>query len=156
MYLYGTVIGMSYVTDALKHGVVKERSYGLSVTSISAIRGGGLKKGEGMVTVNTYIPISLRVTDDARRFYDLGPGSYHVVFGQGLNKLAKDYTALIEPNNSCHALGVNLIPKRILEFNSSGNLSAVLVVPSGMNVTIEADAILADLIIKYEKTMEEM
>jgi len=154
MYLSGYVINMSYITDSNKNAVIKNNCIGLSVLSVSTIQGGQiLKKG----THNTvYKPLPIRVTDDGDKFYDLYPGAYQIVFEQGLTKLPKDCEATLVENDFCHSTGAIVLPHTYFEFDSKSNITTTLIVPEHTKVSLELGCTIADLFVKYEKTMEEM
>lgn len=154
MYLSGYVINMSYITDANKNAVVKNNCIGLTVLSVSAIQGGVVtKKGTHNIV---YKPLPMRITDEGQKFYDLYSGAYQIVFEQGLVKLPKDCEASVVENDFCHSTGGLLLSHKYFEFDSKSNIVTTLVVPEHTKISLELGSTIADLFVKYEKTLEEM
>ncbi len=154
MYLSGYVINMSYITDSNKNAVIKNNCVGLTVLSASAIQGGMVtKKGTHNIV---YKPLPIRVTDEGQKFYDLYPGAYQIVFEQGLQKLPKDCESQVVENDFCHSTGGLLLSHTYYEHDSKSNITTTLVVPEHAKISLELGCTVADLFVKYEKTMEEM
>lgn len=154
MYLSGYVINMSYINNLKSSAVIKNNCVGLTVLSASSIQGGSITKKGVYNTI--YKPMPTRTTDDGQKFYDLYPGAYLIVFEQGLTKLPKDCEATLMENDFCHSTGGLLLSHTYYEYEYKSNITTTLVVPEHTKISLELGCTIADLFVKYEKTMEEI
>ena len=117
MYLSGTVLKMNYIVDNGKTAIVKNHSVGLTVISISAIQGGAINKD--MSHAGKYIPVPVHVdSENNKKSYRLGEGSYLVVFEQGINKLPKDAIATLEGNDFTKYVGAYFVGNKYFEYDA--------------------------------------
>jgi hypothetical protein len=141
----GEVINKTVLTDANGLAIINPVSVGLTLSSISAMRGGKatLESSLGL----TYSPVPVRVVleDNKRKFCDLYEGVYTVHFHQVLKSFPEDIMLSIESSLSLTKTGAYIVPQKYYKYHSMGNLTALLVIPSSCHVTFEIGTNIAEL-----------
>jgi hypothetical protein len=152
-YIGGEIIKKTVLVDQSEKAIIKPISIGLTIESISAMRGGKVTM-EGSMGL-TYMPIPVRTVleDNKRKFCDLYEGVYTVYFNQTLKQIPEDVMFTIESSPDLTKTGAFIVPEKHMNYHSMGNLSAILMIPSSCHITFEIGTNIADL---YMTTIQEL